>query len=660
MTVTDDDDPTTARRRFPWIGVELSAGGGLGLWVGSLAVGWFALPPGTVMWILGAAGICATFGVFFRTGSMPLTMLTLAWTVLTLAWFIYALSRSPWDSHALTLLICAVLFLAFLGTETWARWDKAMDRYAAGELARMDLLERRRYEKIFALLGQPVTVTAVDEDRSGTLVRIQPPSDGKITLTSLDSIARNVEVALKARPGSIRFEHGAHAGEITMRRSEKDILVQPVHMPADYGPLTVNRPVRIATLEDGRPYETLFREVATLAVGERGSGKSNLANVIIAQLVRCIDVIVLVIDLKQGRMARPWVAPWVNNPAVIGRPSVDWVATTREEAHIMLSALVRGIEARAGSGYGGEKLTPDREHPAVLLVTDEIKVMFDYRRGPKIPMDPDAPAVITNSELAMLGTDVTERGRSEAIDPILFALRGVSDSTGGTDIKAQCHKRIGLRCASEAEARYVLEDDARVQRILAGMKHAGSAVIQDERTGPHVLKIDRVEYEQIAEIAAATWALRPEPEPLLADAWGSAWADRWSDERAGAFKRALMATPSAGGVALTVASDHVRLTDDQAFKDLVSSGALGADPEAGLDERHRFMRQLIFDAKGSVSPKWLLRLLGEAHRQGRLDRDAPARAVLHRWLKADVADGIIVKDSFGAYAKPRPGQSRAA
>lgn len=656
-----ENDTTTTRRPFPWAGVEISLAGGLAVWVGSLATGWFTLPQLMVMLVAGTTGICATAGVVLRTGSLRLGSLALAWTVLALSWLGFAHWRSPWDSHALTILICAVIVLAFTGSHAWASWDAAMDRDAAGELARMDGIARRRYEQIFATLNQPVTVTGIDDDRSGSLVRIKLPDDGKITIVSLDNIARSVEVALKARPGSIRFEHGSHAGEITMRRSEKDILIQPVRLPSVYTPLTITQPIRIGVREDGREFETLFREVNTLAVGETGSGKSNLANVIISQLVRCIDVIVLVIDLKGGRMARPWVAPWVNNPTVIRRPAVDWVATSRQEAHIMLSALVRGIDARSFSGHGGEKLTPDREHPAVALITDEIAVMFDYRRGPKIPLDPDAPAVITNTELAALGTDIVERGRSEAIQPILFALRGVSDKTGGTDIKAQCAKRIGLRCTSEAEARYVLEDDARVQKLLASLKHAGSAVIQDERVGPVVLKIDRVEYEQIAEVVAATWSLRPEPDPDLLGAWGTAWTERWSDERAGAWKQSLMAAPAASSVALTAAADEVRLSDAEAFNQLVSSGVLGADPEANLDERHRYARQLIFDARGAVSPKWLMRLLGEAHRQGRISQPPPARAVLQRWLRADVKAGIITNEHFGLYEKPRPGgQSRTA
>ena len=76
-----------------------------------------------------------------------------------------------------------------------------------------------------------------------------------------------------------------------------------------------------------------------------------------------------------------------------------------------------------------------------------------------------------------------------------------------------------------------------------------------------------------------------------------------------------------------------------------------------LDERHRFARHLIFDARGPVSPKWLLRLLAEAHRQGKVGQKPPARAVLQRWLKADVEAGIIVKPkgSYGLYEKPSPG-----
>jgi hypothetical protein len=98
---------------------------------------------------------------------------------------------------------------------------------------------------------------------------------------------------------------------------------------------------------------------------------------------------------------------------------------------------------------------------------------------------------------------------------------------------------------------------------------------------------------------------------VLADAWGSAWSERWSNERAGAWKQSLLAAPTPAVVALTVASDAHRLSDNDAFQQLVSSGALGVDPEQNVDERHKFARQLIFDARGPVSPKWLMRLLAD-------------------------------------------------
>jgi hypothetical protein len=642
--------------RALWTGIELSVLGGVAIFVGSLAAGWLGVAPNLLFAVLITVAFCATMATWIRTGSMSLGLLALAWSALAVAWFTWARTGNPWSAHAITVLICSVIVLGPAGAFIVGRWSKDMDRYAAGELARINALERRRYEQIFAQLNHPVTVTDVDEDRSGTLVKIKLPSDGKTTIAVLDGIARGVEVALKAKPMSVRFEVGAHAGEVVMRRSEKDVLAQPVHLPADYGPLTINERLRIGTHENGLPYAALLREVATLAVGERGSGKSNLANVFISQLARCIDVLIFVIDLKGGRMARPWVAPWALNPTVIKRPAVDWVATTREEAHLMLTACVAGIDARSYSGHGGEKLTPDRQHPAILLLCDEIAVMFDPRRGPKIPLDPHAPPVVTNPMLANLGTDMTERGRSEAIDPILFALRAVADKTGGTDIKAQARFRIGLQCASEAEARYILEDDVRMGKILAAMKHPGSAVVQDPHTGPHVIKVDRVEHERIAEIAAATWSLRPDPDPVLAEAMGKAWADRWTPERAGAWLDSLRAEPSREGIALTVASDAGRT--EALFKELVGQGVLGADPEERLDERHRRMRTLIWNATGAVSPNWLMRLFEQEAREG--GPQAPARAVLHRWLKADVAEGVIRRAGFGLYERPRADGRRAA
>ena len=136
-----------------------------------------------------------------------------------------------------------------------------------------------------------------------------------------------------------------------MHVAEKDILALTVPYPGDLSDLTVNRPFRIGTYEDGSVCEILYREVKILLIGITGSGKSNLLNVLIAQLGRCVDTVIFMIDQKGGRAALPWIQPWLEGKTP--RPVIDWVATNRDESERMLDALLRGIDARAHSGAGG-------------------------------------------------------------------------------------------------------------------------------------------------------------------------------------------------------------------------------------------------------------------------------------------------------------------
>jgi hypothetical protein len=318
-----------------------------------------------------------------------------------------------------------------------------------------------------------VSVTEVGEDRSGTLVHIALPAKGHVTIVSLEQAARGVEIALGVKAGTVQFVQGASARDVIMRQRERDILAEPVPMPMDLSPLTVNEPLRVGLTEAGAEYKALFREVCTLAAGQRGSGKSNLANVLIAQFGRCTDVLIFLVDLKQGRMARAWVEPWARGETP--RPAVDWVAVSRAEAERMLLAMQRAGNARAASGIGGAKHTPDRDHPAVILITDETAVMFGTG-GPVFSAEPGAP--MTNRKLAEVATDIVNRFRSECIDMVLFALRATVDMAGGGHLKPQCKLRFGLGVQDQAEARYLLEDQPSVSRWLARMKHPGSGIAQ--------------------------------------------------------------------------------------------------------------------------------------------------------------------------------------
>jgi hypothetical protein len=120
-------------------------------------------------------------------------------------------------------------------------------------------------------------------------------------------------------------------------------------------------------------------------------------------------------------------------------------------------------------------------------------------------------------------------GRSEAIDLIMATQRGTVTMTGSADLKSQCGLRIGLGVSSEADARLIIPDNVRIAADLAGLHHPGCGIVQQGRTGRVLpVKFYRIEHEDIAPIAERFGWLRPEPDPLVAQALGDDYRTRWA------------------------------------------------------------------------------------------------------------------------------------
>ena len=234
-------------------------------------------------------------------------------------------------------------------------------------------------------------------------------------------------------------------------------------------------------------------------------------------------MLIFAIDLKGGRMAVPWIQPWLASRA--RWPVIDWLATDREEAEKMLRALLRAVDMRARSCSGGEKITPSPREPAILLICDEVAVILGIGTGgPRL-----TESGVTNATLAGLATRLVMTGRSEAIDLIMATQRGTVTMTGSADLKSQCSLRIGLGVSSEADARLILPDNVRIAADLASLHHPGSGIVQQGRTGRVLpVKFYRLEHEEIAPIAERFGWLRPEPDSLVAAALGDDYRTRWA------------------------------------------------------------------------------------------------------------------------------------
>lgn len=548
-------------------------------------------------------------------------------------WLAYAVIGNPWSWPAVTgLAVPAVLLIplwpAIRVHEERAR-DEARRRAAAlaagaGQRFWPDLLER------IGLKG--VTFASREESLCGYAVRLTLPGNGRVTFPQVARDLDKLEVAARRRRGSLRVEAGPGAHEIILHVVDRDVLAETVPFPPPAGNLTITRPIPIGLHEDGGECAILLREVAVLMVGLRGSGKSNLLHVLIAQLARCTDALIFFIDLKGGRVAQPWLQPWLKGRTP--HPVLDWVATTREEASRMLGALLRVIEARATAGDGRDKVHPTPQQPALVVVIDEGSVAFGMGTGgPSTSLDG-----VTNAQLSRLIKQLTITGRSEAVDPVVAVQRGSVTMVGDGDFKSQFGLRIGLGVATEADARLIMPDDSRIAVDLARLDHPGSGIVSQGKSGRVVpAKFYRLNQADIGPIAERWGWIVGALDPLTETALGEDYGRRWDYDRAG-----HLAGPAPKPAAKVTAPPG---SDDAEFAAIIS-GLRDIDTAPVKDAGHASHTRMLQLLRESGVKGMSVMAIGRALDAGNL---SVARQTIHRWLAEDLAAGKVVQASYGRW-----------
>jgi hypothetical protein len=560
------------------------------------------------------------------------------------AWLAFAGTLAPWAWPAAALLVAAAAAGMWLYPRIVERENRAQEEARRAALIARAQREQRRWPDLLARIGHPGVRFAGREDtQAGYLVHLQLPGSGQVTYSALVPATEKLEVAARLRHGSLRFERGDQAHKVILHVAERDVLGEtipfPVPAPDGADVLSIVNPIPVGLYEDGRVCAVTLREMATLIVGLRGTGKSNLLNVLLAQLSRCADVLIFAIDLKGGRMAAPWIEPWLDGRSP--RPVVDWLATDREEAERMLRALLRAVQARSRSGSGGEKVMPSARQPAILLVCDEIAVILGMGMG-----GPRFGEGVTNLTLAGLATQLVMTGRSEAIDLIMATQRGSVTMTGSADLKSQCALRVGLGVSSEGDARLIIPDDIKIAADLARLRHPGTGIVQQGKQGRVLpVKFFRIEHEAISAIAERGSMIRPGPDPLLEAALGEDYARRWDYDRAqkipGVSSRAMVPAAIAAPVPEPVPEPLVLSPAERAGRD--PSGPQRAEPAR---------RRMIAMLQAAGVRGMTIRAIAE---QLAADGQEVAHQTIYRWLNEELVAGRAQDASYGRW-KWRPGR----
>jgi hypothetical protein len=537
-----------ARRRALEVGLPVA----VGVYAAGTVLSAFNLPPLALGVGCLALGAVLVVTALVRGEPGLRTAYSAACGAVAAAWLAFAGTAAPWTWYAAVILALAAGGAIWCYPRIIEREHRAREEARRAALVARAQREQRRWPDLLARIGHPGVRFAGREDtQAGYLVHLQLPGSGKVTYSGLAPATEKLEVAARLRHGSLRFERGDQAHKVILHVAERDVLGEtiafPGPVPGEDDVLSIVNPIPIGVYEDGQVCSVTLREMATLIVGLRGSGKSNLLNVLLAQLARCADVLIFAIDLKGGRMAAPWIEPWLDGRTP--RPVVDWLATDREEAERMFRALLRAVEARSRSGSGGEKITPSARQPAILLVCDEIAVILGVGMGGGRFYDKG----VTNATLSGLATRLVMTGRSEAIDLIMATQRATPTMTGSADLKSQCALRIGLGVSSENDARLIIPDDVHIAADLARLRHPGTGIIQQGKQGRVLpVKFYRIEHDLISEIAERGSHIRPGPDSVLAQALGEDYARRWDLDRVGKIPGMASREPELSAIAAPV------------------------------------------------------------------------------------------------------------
>lgn len=636
------------------------------------ALGLEAILPGTGApgWVLPTSEIIASSGTALVTWSFTGRKLFPGYMAALGAflggWTAFFGAAGPWSGSAIGSLLSGTAVLTPAGV--WA-WHKRKPKpapeppmiTAAPEVLQIEPepdeneVQRGLFATMFADYGlhagidqvtgepRPLEVTALTEERWGRLVRVRLPLSGSLTIENFRDKARNFEVALQGQEGAVTFDTGLTSADVLMKIRERDGLAESAVLTAELRGHTVNEPFAIGVQEDGSYLKVTVRESHFMIIGIMGSGKSNLLNVLIAQLAGMTDTVIWMIDMKGGRAAKPWFQPWSEGRA--GTPPIDWLATSRSEAELMMKALRAAVDTRSASGVGGNKIIPSPSRPQIVFVCDEMADLFGDSTAPTRTDLGEDPWL--NTRFQKEGTWLTQHSRSEAVATVWASQRGTNGMSGSGDMKANIDVSIALKPKKASDLQYILEDvpnlAARQVSLLTRTPGVGMLA-----RGPHNSQITKfLHHDHIEGVCGAdernprcvpecpvyqsaleSAPVRPRLDRMTAQALGTDYAQRWvRASQAGVLRVPQMAL--SGGSAMNGYGSG----GSEGFEEILASGGF-PDPEKDLHPGRVRMRELLAARKDGMSPKSIMDVLEQ-------EGIAPVRETVQKWLAEDARNGLV-------------------
>ncbi|MFD7094327.1 hypothetical protein [Streptomyces xanthophaeus] len=404
----------------------------------------------------------------------------------------------------------------------------AAERQVARELsAGRRAIAAEWVDRVQRVCGITLRVVGVEmwPTNTGFTIDAELPAGG----ITYDRIAReNARLSADAR-----LPHGCTAaasagidqGRVLIDVTTVNVLATEVPYPSDYSALSIHTGIPWGYRTNADQILTYLREQCALVVGPTGSGKTNMVHVILAGFARADDVLTWVIDLNAGSAGLPWIRPAMQGgQGQVVRPGIDWLASTHEEALLMLDAALRiGLHRKRAyqdlmAKANTDLLPVSHEIPQIMLVIDE---------GAEILTSTDP----TVKQLAKKILEVIRMLRAMGIRTVLTALGATSSVLGNMMIRREAKTRVALTGGST--------EGMDLSKLFSGANGLRIEQAPDKGTGfmgtpesPAALfGTWRILPDQIRDIVHATSDRHPYLDAISAKAAGPDYARRWDQAR---------------------------------------------------------------------------------------------------------------------------------
>jgi hypothetical protein len=370
----------------------------------------------------------------------------------TTAWWVWTGSVGVVDTWAHLLLLC------LLGTTLWwgLLWNGArIERRAVPDPAAPAAVDDGDWpwESMLGKVDQGAhEIHEIESHRAGVALICHPRDDASkvptyttfagyaekfATLAALEARRRGTPLPVNA----VRTNPGRDDAEYRMEITMRDVFAgQSFDFIPNLEPWDIADPLDLGELETGDRIlvKALYRHAQI--VGATDSGKSVLANNLIARITGCDNALVwLGATDKLMPIAFPWLRCFYEGKT--SRPVLDWCAGMNvRELLMMLAAAYKLACDRNARNADESKIKPSRRYPAVFVIIEETSHSMEF--GDWIRTHDGIKANV--SKLIKL---IVRNGRSAGVHIVLMSQTALNEAFGpdAPAIKRQLSVKFVLR-----------------------------------------------------------------------------------------------------------------------------------------------------------------------------------------------------------------------